>query len=230
VRQGLSMILDSIPFQPNLDNLLQYCHIRKGSPQIREIEAMLRLAEVIARPKAIFTIALVDKRGDEEVVMDGISFKSRVLQVNLSQVHRVFAYVATCGVEIQEWARSYKDALEGYWADAIMVLALGAASDALINHILERYQPGSLASMNPGSLEDWPITEQRPLFKLLGDVKAAIGVELTESLLMVPTKSVSGIYFQTESGYANCQLCPREICPNRRAQYAANLYAEKYSR
>jgi hypothetical protein len=215
------MILDTIPFQPNLDDLLQYLHIRKGSPQIQEL---------IARPKAIYNIALVEKRGNDEVIMDGILFKSRVLQVNLSQVHRVFAYVATCGVEIQEWAQSYKDALEGFWADTIMVSALGAASDALFSHILERYQPGSLATMNPGSLEDWPITEQRPLFVLLGFVKATIGVELTDSLLMVPTKSVSGIYFQTENGYANCQLCPREACPNRRAEYDANLYAEKYSR
>ena len=45
--------------------------------------------------------------------------------------------------------------------------------------------------MNPGSLADWPMREQRPLFGLLGDTDAAIGVELMESYLMRPTKSVS---------------------------------------
>jgi hypothetical protein len=36
---------------------------------------------------------------------------------------------------------------------------------------------------------------------------------------MLPTKSVSGIFFPTETSYENCQLCPRENCPNRRAEY-----------
>ena len=71
--------------------------------------------------------------------------------------------------------------------------------------------------MNPGPLKDWPLGEQRQLFFLFGDVKQAIGVELTESFLMYPVKSVSGIIFPTEVNYENCQLCPRENCPGRRA-------------
>jgi hypothetical protein len=73
--------------------------------------------------------------------------------------------------------------------------------------------------MNPGSLADWPLTEQIPLFRLIGDVRQATGVYLTESLLMMPRKSVSGFDFPTESSFASCQLCPREKCPNRRAAY-----------
>jgi len=46
--------------------------------------------------------------------------------------------------------------------------------------------------MNPGSLEDWPLTEQRVLFALLGDPQAAIGVRLTDSLLMCrPRRSLA---------------------------------------
>jgi hypothetical protein len=47
---------------------------------------------------------------------------------------------------------------------------------------------------------------------------------------MVPTKSVSGILFPTEDGYANCQLCPRQACPNRRAPYDEMLYSRKYKK
>jgi predicted transcriptional regulator len=82
--------------------------------------------------------------------------------------------------------------------------------------------------MNPGSLTDWPLREQRALFSLLGDVQATVGVELTNSLLMVPTKSVSGIFFPAEESFASCQLCPREACPNRRAPYDPELYDRKY--
>jgi len=44
-----------------------------------------------------------------------------------------------------------------------------------------------------------------------------VGIELTESLLMVPQKSVSGVRFANAHDYVNCRLCPRENCPNRRA-------------
>ena len=73
--------------------------------------------------------------------------------------------------------------------------------------------------MSPGSLPDWPLEEQRVLFELLGETRKTIGVELTESLFMVPVKSLSGIVFTNEEGFASCQLCPREGCPGRRVPY-----------
>jgi hypothetical protein len=51
---------------------------------------------------------------------------------------------------------------------------------------------------------------------------------LTESLLMVPVKSVSGIVFANEEEFASCQLCPREDCPGRKAPYDPGLYERKY--
>jgi hypothetical protein len=207
------VILDQITFKPDVKALLGELHIREGSPSARQVEAMLRQAQAIARPKAIYQLALVEHIGNDEVLLDGVKFKSRIVRVNLNEVHRVFVYVATCGREIYNWAMSYDDPLERFWADAIMIAALGDAAEALDTHLRETYEPGSMSSMNPGSLEDWPMSAQIPLFSLLGNVSEAIGVTLTDSLLMVPTKSVSGIYFPTESGYANCQLCPRETCP-----------------
>jgi hypothetical protein len=83
--------------------------------------------------------------------------------------------------------------------------------------------------MNPGSLQDWPLREQRPLFALIGAVDTRIGVRLTDSCLMTPRKSTSGIQFPTEESFASCQLCGREVCPNRRAPYDATLFERKYS-
>jgi hypothetical protein len=81
--------------------------------------------------------------------------------------------------------------------------------------------------MSPGSLADWPITQQEELFSIFGNVEDLIGVKLTESFLMVPLKSVSGIYFPTEIEFVSCQLCPREVCSGRRAPYDPDL-AKKY--
>jgi hypothetical protein len=73
--------------------------------------------------------------------------------------------------------------------------------------------------MSPGSLEDWPITEQPKLFSLFGDTEKSIGVKLTASLLMIPRKSISGILFPSEEGFVSCRLCPRENCPSRKAEF-----------
>jgi hypothetical protein len=75
--------------------------------------------------------------------------------------------------------------------------------------------------MNPGSgnRNFWPIGQQRQLFQLLGDVEASVGVRLTDSFLMTPNKTVSGILFPTDVPFVSCQLCTRENCPRRRAQY-----------
>jgi predicted transcriptional regulator len=82
--------------------------------------------------------------------------------------------------------------------------------------------------MSPGSLADWPIQAQRPLFALFDGAEARIEVRLKDSLLMVPSKSVSGIRFPTEQTFASCQLCPRADCPSRQAPYDPELYEKKY--
>ena len=81
--------------------------------------------------------------------------------------------------------------------------------------------------MNPGSGNTglWPLAQQKPLFELIGDVEASIGVRLTPSLLMLPNKSVSGILFPTEVHFETCQLCTREDCPRRRAPYQGEAVA-----
>jgi hypothetical protein len=82
--------------------------------------------------------------------------------------------------------------------------------------------------MSPGRVPYWPLTQQRPLFELLGNPKDTVGVRLTQSCLMVPNKSVSGIRFPTEESFETCQLCPREGCPGRKAPYDSGLYDRRY--
>ena len=89
-----------------------------------------------------------------------------------------------------------------------------------------KYRPGKMSSMSPGSLQDWPITQQSELFRVLGDVESEIGVRLTESYLMLPMKSVSGLCFPTETSFESCQLCPRDDCPGRAAPYDPTLWKQ----
>jgi hypothetical protein len=222
------VILDDISFQLELDSLMKKLHIGEGSSSAKKLERMADDAQAIAKPKVVYKVAFIESNGENHVVVDGITLTSRVLRVNLEEVHRVFPHVATCGREMDEWSSSIDDMLESYWADKIKEMALRSARQALDEHLQDRFRPGRMSRMNPGSLTDWPLKEQRKLFALLGDPKGAVGVELTHSLIMVPLKSVSGISFPAEADFASCQLCPREVCPGRRAPYDATLYDRKY--
>ena len=224
------IILEKIPFKLDRNLLFKKLHIDPSSEDGTQLATMIKHAEQIGRPKVLYTLSSINSLNEEHVTVDNIMLSSRVMQVNFADINRVFPYVVTCGRELHEWAANIEDMLEEYWSDIIMEQALVAAMKYFHNHMQEGYRLGKFKAMNPGSLEDWPISQQRELFQILGNVKEAIGVELTDSYLMLPMKSTSGILFQTESSYENCQLCPRVDCPNRRAKYHPEMYEEKYKK
>jgi hypothetical protein len=150
-----------------------------------------------------------------------------VLRKNLDRVERIFPFVITLGPKLGEKQAASSDLLENFYLDTIGNAALNSARKHLKRHLESQFALNKISSMAPGSLADWPIEEQAPLFKLLGDVDASIGVKLTDSLLMLPTKSISGVYFPTEVSFVSCQLCPRERCESRKAKYDEKL-VEKY--
>lgn len=224
-----AVVLHDLPVTLDVPAILGALHVRDGSPAEQSVRRLVQEAAGIARPKAIYRLGFIDERDADYVVIDGMRFASRILRVNLDHLQRAFLYVCTSGCEVEAWAEGQGDMLARYYADAINQAVLRSATNGMVAHLAAAYALAKTATMNPGSLTDWPISQQRPLFALLGDTKAAIGVELTPSYLMVPTKSVSGILYATEETFASCQLCPRDACPNRRAPYDAGLFARKYA-
>jgi hypothetical protein len=223
-----STVLDSIPFQIDREQLKKTLRIKEGSGMGEKLEALARDAQALGRPKVCYGAAYVESKGEDHLVIEGVTFTSRVLRINLEKVFRVFPYVATCGLELEEWSKSSDGILEKYWAEAIKEMAVRSTIRYLHEHLMERYRPGQMSRMNPGSLPDWPLSEQRPLFTLLGEKPGKIGVQLKDSFLMTPVKSVSGMWFPTEERFESCQLCQRENCPGRRAPYDPGLYERKY--
>ena len=222
------IVLDDIAFQIDIDLLMKKLRVNESHSYADSIRQLADEAQAIAKPKALYKVAYIESKDDQGVVVDGIRLNSRVLRVNLEQAHRVFAYTVTCGTELDDWANSIDDLLRHYWAETINEMALRVAIQVLNKHLNERYRPGRTSAMSPGSLGEWPIQAQRDLFAILGNPEDAIGVRLTDSMLMIPIKSVSGIRFPTEESFESCQLCPRQNCPGRRAPYDKDLYDNKY--
>lgn len=223
-------VLDDIPFTINRELLYKTLRVKENSEKAAELDRLVQEAQSIGRPRGLYREAYIDRKDESAVVIDGITFSSRILRINLETAERVFPFVATCGRELEDWARSIGDMLLRFFADSIQSVAMGAAIRALNVHLREHYHPGKISVMSPGSLKDWPISEQSRLFQLLGDTKELIGVEINESFCMMPLKSVSGIQFPTEVSFESCQLCRRENCPGRRAPYDSELHEVKYGK
>ena len=222
-------ILDEINFNPKPDRVLKKLRVKPDSRNEEMVLGMLEEACRIAKPKAMFSIAGIDEKLENGVVIEGIRMESKVMSVNLKDVNRVFPYLETSGRELFDWKMGFEDMLDSYYADEINQMALRTAERYLLDHLKTTYQLGKTASMNPGSLEDWPITAQQSLFQLLGDPLEAIGVELLDSMLMLPNQTVSGIRFVSGDGFSSCELCPREPCPSRRKPYNPDLMGDKYN-
>jgi hypothetical protein len=208
---------------PALDTvaLLARVHVAPESDDAATVTALLDQARAVARPKALYTEAFVEGRGDDSIQIAGLTFTSRMLRRKLDAVERVFPYVATCGHELDGVALPAGDVLVSFWWDTIKAEVLAAARAHLVAYLTDRFRLGQTARMSPGSgdVDVWPIEQQRELFALLGGVTPAIGVILTESCLMIPNKSVSGLLFATEHDFYTCQVCHRDLCSNRKAPF-----------
>jgi len=221
-------VLNSIPVDLEPNKVLKFMRMRGGNQQIEAmVRELVEVARSIAKPKAVYKVSYVDDRDGDTVTIDGVKFTGRVLRINLDQVERVFPYVATCGAELEAVAVPSSDVMKSYCFDAIKTMIVRSAYTFLSNHLMEYYALDKMSRMSPGSLESWPITQQKELFSLFGDTEELIGVRLTKSCVMFPLKSVSGICFPTEINFESCQLCQREKCIGRRAPYDPQL-ARKY--
>ena len=212
----------------DLSILRRSLHIKPDTGLPNELEVLLQEAQAIAAPKALYKVTYIESRSDHGVVLDGIPFNSSLLKENLDSVYRVFPYVATAGLELFEWANSHTDLLEKFWADSIQEQYLHFIRREMHAELLEQFQVNRISSMNPGSLADFPLSEQPSLFKLLGDPAKEIGVSLTDSFLMVPIKSVSGIFFASEVDFTSCMLCPRQKCQGRQSPFDPELFAKRF--
>jgi hypothetical protein len=181
-------------------------------------EGLVAVAQALIMPRAAYEIAYIGEKGQRTVEIAGVTFESPILRKNVEKAHKVFPYILTVGPELErEAARG--DLLKGYYLEEIANMAIEKTAGWLADSIATRYGLLPLSNMSPGSLEDWPITEQTKLFSIFGDTERLVGVRLTDSLLMVPRKSISGILFPSDEGFVACRLCERERCPGRKAAY-----------
>lgn len=211
-------ILDTIPVAVNLKELKRRLKMNPGK-QWDRVLSLVEVAKPLIEPNVVYIVSYIEEKKEDSVIVDGIVLTSHVLRKQLEEVERVFPYVLTIGPKLENMAGEAGDYLQQYYLETIADAAIASIRPYLEEQIRSRFALEKLSRLGPGSLEAWPISEQAHLFSILGNVESAIGVQLTDTFLMMPRKSISGIYFPTETPFFACQLCPREDCPSRKAVY-----------
>ncbi|MBR5520148.1 MAG: hypothetical protein IKU55_05470 [Clostridia bacterium] len=207
---------------PTREDLLASLDLTEAYEALTEDAAdLVDACLAVAAPKAVWAHLSVQTAAEGTTIGE-VRVDAPFVAEKLAACTFAIPYIATCGAEVEAWADGLTDPLERYWADKLKLALLGAVMGELKETLRAAYFTGEtyMAALNPGSLPQWPISEQIKLFAMLGDGAEKIGVTLKPSYLMVPTKSCSGIYFAHGGHYENCMLCPRIDCPNRRAPFA----------
>lgn len=220
--------LVEIPFRLDHASVLKRLRLPKtDSRQETMVSELLERARAAARIRAVYRVSHARVIDRDSVDIDGTRFTSRALSKNLIDQTRVFPFIATVGKDLDELPAPARDLMRQFCLNVIKTMALGSAVDYLVESLKEECGLGSLSHMNPGEIEDWPITEQKPLFGLFGGAaEKQLGVTLTAGGLMKPIKSRSGVLFPNDKGFVSCLLCTQQRCPGRRAAHSPEKVKE----
>ena len=162
----------------------------------------------------------------DTVEVDGVHFTSRVLSKLIDSPKTVYPLISTIGRELDELSAPASDMWQRICLDTIKTIVLVSGIEYLSGYLKDKYSLDGTAYMNPGEIDDFPISQQIPLFSLFGGVEKQIGVTLTAGGAMKPIKSRSGILFPDNSGFLSCRLCTQRRCPGRSAAYEPELLRE----
>ncbi len=177
-------------------------------------------------PAAVYdTFDIRSIEGDSVYFKSGHIFNGPNISKILKGSETTTIFIFTLGGKIDDLIKKERDTgdiLGTIIMDAITTSMLSIAGEYFgkiikdSNAVQKGY--GATCTYSPGQYK-WTIEEQKEIFHMVDGSK--IGVHLNDNFLMVPFKSISGIYGFGPEDRINktrvaCDLCPRENCIGRR--------------
>jgi hypothetical protein len=222
IQEGIKVEIDKVDVHQRLGYEREQC----PSPGVSSlVDSQIQEAHEFIKPAAYYTIKPITSGGDSKVSIDGLLFTSHHLAQALSDCSQAAIFAVTIGEALERKVARLAKAgltLKGSVLDAVGSVAVEKVADWLEGMLRSiaaangdkvgwRYSPGYC---------DWDIAQQKELFRGL-DGKS-IGVNLTDTCLMIPRKSISGIIGMGKScnPFSACRFCRRKGCPNRREDFA----------
>lgn len=165
-------------------------------------------------------------KSEFNILLGNVTFNvHKVIFQQIKKSNSVAIFVCTAGKKITDKSKEFMkngDLLKGYVYDLFGSIVVECAMDLIQDSLQKKMNNYGLKITNrysPGYC-GWEVVEQKKLFSLLPE--RFCGIELTDSCLMQPTKSVSGVIGIGDSVKLNqykCNICDSSNCLYKNLQY-----------
>lgn len=204
----------------------RYAGLRKSEFPQSTIEDACLEGRLLAQPKGIWELYPYDYATHTVLAEKPFTLQGDRIIKHLAGCKQVIIMAATVGEDIEDAVTSYFS--EGKYAystilDAAATTAVEQVADAMEKHIQSQIGRQGLSMkwrFSPG-YGDWPIEQQPDMLRLSQADK--IGIHLTDSMMLVPRKSITaiiGLYNQQAATTCtaqkhSCETCDKQDCPAR---------------
>jgi hypothetical protein len=186
------------------------------------LDSLYAMAPSLVHPRAGFCIfPLVAEQSS--VVIQGMSFSTdEMIARGFENATHAAVFVGTIGSQVEHSADKYMksgEVFQGYLFDLFGSEAAENVAEYVHARVIEYAQEQGIGAGNrysPGYC-GWDVSAQKDLFSLLPE--SFCGVSVTDSAMMTPVKSVSGIIpvgKDIVSRPYSCAVCTRMSCARRR--------------
>lgn len=215
-RAPIEQLLAPLDFVREPEELRRYLGYRGEAsrrPLGAELEVQVARAFELVEAKGYYRIYSIEDRSGSQLTLDGTVITGKVAEF-LEAAERVAVFVVTVGEALTERSRleaQRGDPVAAWVFDAVGSYAAEACAEALSERVNESIGPFQTVSprYSPGYC-GMELSEQAPLFELLDADR--IGVRLLPSMLMQPTKSISGLLGIGAGDTYGQKLTPCERC------------------
>ena len=191
---------------PHFDDLIS--GVIRRTPALCKIQTGYRLLNI------------TKSAGSKKIThINGIQFHTQqIVTSQLKNADQAILFLCSIGPGMELWSKQFAgedDPTMSYFVDTVASVIVEAAVDVLHDHLSQYMKSQGLNVTNrysPGYC-DWSVEEQKKLFSFLP--KGFCGVSLTDSALMIPIKSISGIIGvgkNVEYKQYLCDTCGKKDC------------------
>lgn len=178
--------------KPDRAEILRYLRMGNAAPDaalVQRIDAVEEKVLAVARPRHLADLVALEFPESTECLVGPLKLRSAALRRTLAGAKRAYLFAATLGHEVDLLLRRYAatDSADLLIAQAVATAVLEGYADeaceALEGPRTPRFSPG---------YGDLPLETQRDFLAAV-DGQRRLGITLTDTCLMIPSKSVTAI-------------------------------------
>lgn len=172
-------------------DVMRYLRVKESDPSLRRLlEECTECIYEVSTPKSVYARVDVTVKG-EIVDLGFIKVKSNSLATHLNECKEAYIVATTLGIGVDRTIEKYTRILQT--KAAVCDATATAMIESFCDYVNEMITEGKEAVMrfSPG-YGDFDLHYQKDILSFL-DAHRKIGITLTDSLLMIPIKSVTAI-------------------------------------